>query len=214
VRIPDSYRVRDVSDLAAGWDAVQPPVVLKVEAAGLAHKTEIGGVAMGINGIDDLERQATAMVDTIARSNPDVGVDGFLVQSQITDHAVECLVGVVRDPQVGLVLSVVPGGVLAELGGTARCTPIPASRSDVEFLIDSSPLGRLLDGYRGAPRADRDALVDLVSNFGEFVHRCGPDVAEAEINPVLVLPEGSGAVAVDGLFVTAVHTAERVSSTA
>lgn len=199
--IPDYYSSRDAADVAGGWDGLQPPVVLKVEAAGLAHKTEIGGVAMGIMRPDDLEEAAREMLDEIGRSGHDVTVDGFLVQAQVTTPSVECLVGVVRDPQVGLTLSVVPGGVLAELGGRAVSTPVPASRSDVEFLIDASPLGRLLAGYRGAPRADRHALVDLVLRFGDLVSRCGPAVAAAEINPVLVLPEGHGAVAVDALFV-------------
>lgn len=201
IAVPDSYLALDVANVADEWESLSTPVVLKIESDGLAHKTEIGGVALGITQPEDLESAARRMRHAISEHAADVVIGGFLVQSQITEPAVECMVGVVRDAQVGLTLSVVPGGVLAELGGRATTTPVPATKADIEFLIDSSPLARLLDGYRGAPRADRSALVELIVRFSDLVHRCGSELSAAEMNPVLALPDGRGAVAVDALFV-------------
>lgn len=199
ISVPPSYVAADPAGVAARWDELTTPVVLKVESAGLAHKTEVGGVTTNIRTRDELRAAATRMEAAVRDAQR--AVDGYLVQSQVTEPAVECIVGVVRDPQVGLVLTVAPGGVLTELAGPAATTPIPASSAEIEYLLDASPLGALLDGYRGAPRADREALVQLVVDFGALAASLGPELHAAELNPVLVLSEGRGAVAVDALFV-------------
>lgn len=199
ITVPAALLADSAETVADHWDALEPPVVLKVEAAGLAHKTEVGGVVTGITDREELEQAASQMLAR-ARSQQ-LEVDGFLIQQQVVADAVECIVGVIRDPQVGLVLTVAPGGVLAELSGPAATTPVPAGAAEVEELINSSALVTLLDGYRGAPRRDRTALVALVQRFSDLVTQRGPDLVAAELNPVLVLPEGQGAVAVDALFV-------------
>jgi acetyltransferase len=201
VAVPAYEAVSDLQRLPAALDVLTAPVVLKVEIEGLAHKTEVGGVVLGITTAEEIAEAGRGMTEEVRRATGTDQIQGFLVQQQLVAPAVECMVGVVRDPQVGLVLSVVPGGVLAELSGEALTTPVPVRREDVEHLLDSSPLGSLLAGYRGAPRADRDALVDLVVRFSDLVHRCGAQLAAAELNPVLALPAGSGAVAVDALFI-------------
>ncbi|MGH3359176.1 MAG: acetate--CoA ligase family protein, partial [Nocardioidaceae bacterium] len=201
IAVPASYVAAEVSTVAHRWKEIGAPVVLKIEARGLAHKSDLGGVVTDISSADELKAAAANMSRSL-RDNGHGGVeDTFLVQSQVSEPAVECIVGVVRDPQVGLVLTVAPGGVLAELAGAALTTPVPASAADVDYLIDSSALGRLLDGYRGAPRRDRQALVDLAVAFGRLAASAGPQLESAELNPVMVLPDGNGAVAVDALFV-------------
>ncbi|WGX94829.1 acetate--CoA ligase family protein [Nocardioides sp. L-11A] len=201
IETPAAFLVADEDAVKTIGAALPDLAVVKVESPGLAHKTEVGGVRTGLAGTEAVARAVAEMRAAIAAGVPDLAVDGFLVQQQVTGPVVECMVGVVRDPQVGPVLTVAPGGVLAELGGRALTTPVPITRREVERMLDSSPLGRLLDGYRGAPRADRTALIDLVVAFGELVDAFGSRLATAELNPVLVRPEGRGAVAVDALFI-------------
>lgn len=198
---PETRLYRDADEVAAHESDANARVVLKVEAPGLAHKTEVGGVASGLHSGSELAKAAHAMADQLATHHPEMHVDGFLVQDQVEGASVECIVGALRDPQVGWVLTVAPGGVLAELSGPALTTPLPATTAQVDYLIDHSPLSRLLDGYRGAPPADRDALTNLVLAFGNLVVSAGPELREAELNPVLVMPRGRGATAVDALFV-------------
>ena len=201
VPTPASILVSSAAEAVEAWDSLASPVVLKLEAAGLSHKTEVGGVVTSIGSCEQLVEEVSRMRETVRTRAPGLTIDGFLLQEQVQADTVECIVGVVRDPQVGLVLTVAPGGVLAELMGPAATVPVPAARQDIEELIDSSPLATLLDGYRGAAAKDRSALVDLVERFGRLAARCGPDLAAAELNPVLVGAEGDGAVAVDALFV-------------
>ena len=201
IETPAATLVPDEHALAELGAALPDRVVVKIESPGLAHKTELGGVRTGLTGVEAVAHAITEMRAVVAARAPGLPVDGYLIQQQVTGPVVECIVGVVQDPQVGPVLTVAPGGVLAELGGRAPTTPVPVTRREVERLLDSSPLGRLLDGYRGAPRADRAALVDLVLAFGELADAFGPQLATAELNPVLVRPEGRGAVAVDALFI-------------
>jgi len=201
IQTPRSYLATNINDVTSGLKSLRLPVVLKVETPELAHKTELGGVKTGIGSATELRAEAQRMRERIENHGEDIGVYGFVVQEQVTGSATECIVGIVRDPQVGPVLTIAPGGVLAELTGPALTTPIPSRASDIEYLIDTSPLGTLLAGYRGEPAGDRNALVDLVATFSDLVAAMGPDIAAAELNPVMVRPAGSGAIAVDVLLV-------------
>lgn len=202
IATPSAYSASSVSEIADGWSQITAPVVLKIESPGLAHKSDIGGVEPGIASASALQQAAHQITARVAQRAPGLPIRGFLVQSQVSGPSVECLVGIVRDQQVGLVLSIAPGGLLAELGGPAATAPVPVSRDDIEYLIENSVLARLLAGYRGAPRADRTALVELICRFSTLAESLGPSLQAAELNPVMVLPDGEGAVAVDALIVT------------
>ncbi|KUP98137.1 acetate--CoA ligase family protein [Thermobifida cellulosilytica] len=176
------------------------PVVLKIESPDIAHKTEVGGVRLGLASPEEAQAAARTMLDSVRTHAPEARINGFLVQKMVDGDRFECLMGVVADPQVGLVLSVAPGGVLAELMGPAASRPVPLSARDAKELIDSGVLGTLLAGYRGAPVYDRAALVQTLVRFSEMAASL-PGLAAAEVNPLLVLPEGQGVVAVDCLLI-------------
>jgi acetyl coenzyme A synthetase (ADP forming)-like protein len=155
------------------------PVVVKSAAAG-AHKTEIGGVLLDL-GDDDAVREAVASI------GPPV-----LVQPMVQGGA-ELLVGVVDDPVFGPLVAVGPGGVLAELIGEAAFRIAPLTDHDAEELVLGGKAGRLVRGFRGAPAADADALVDLVHRLARLAEE-HPAVAELDLNPVIGRPEGCLAV--------------------
>ena len=155
------------------------PAVVKTAAPG-AHKTETGGIALDLA---DEEAVAAAA----ARIGPPV-----IVQPMLAGGA-ELLAGVVQDPVFGPLVAFGPGGVFAELIGEAAFRIAPLTDIDAEELVDGGKAGRLVSGFRGAPAADRAALVDLVlrlARLGEDI----PAVAELDLNPVLALPDRCVAV--------------------
>jgi acetyltransferase len=199
VRVARHRLVTDPGEAAETVASFDGPAVLKVESPDIAHKTEAGGVRLRVTA-DSAAREAADLLAEVATKVPGARVEGILVQEMVTGERLECLVGIVADPQVGLCLTIAPGGVLAELLGPAAARPVPVNASDVEELIDSSVLGTLLDGYRGGPPMDREALVDAAVRFSRLAASI-PGLAAAEMNPLLVGERGHGVVAVDCLMV-------------
>jgi acyl-CoA synthetase (NDP forming) len=155
------------------------PVVLKTGVAG-AHKTEVGGVAL------DLRNEAA--VRAAAER-----IDGPYVVQSFVRGGIEILVGAVADPLFGPLLAVGPGGTLAEVIGDASFRLAPLTDVDVEELVGSGRVGRLLGGFRGSPPADTAAVSDLLLRVGRLVDDVA-EIAELDLNPVIARPDGCVAV--------------------
>jgi acyl-CoA synthetase (NDP forming) len=164
------------------------PVALKSLSPDLAHKSEVGGVAVGLD-TDDRVRRATAGMAGLA--------DRFLVERMVEGAVLELLVGVRRDPRLGLGLTVASGGVLVELVGDASTLLLPAGRHEIRAALTGLRIGPVLEGYRGAD-ADLEAVVDAVEAIAAFAADHADRLVELEVNPLLVLPDG--AMAVDALI--------------
>ncbi len=175
------------------------PVAVKAVSAALPHKTEAGAVALGLG---DPEAAAAAARDMRSRL-AGVPLRGFLL-APMERGVGEVLLGFRRDPQAGPVVVLGAGGVLAELMPPPAIAPAPLSPDQARLLVDTAPLAHLR-GARGRERGDLAALADAVAAFS---HLAGlADVAEAEINPLLVRRERLGVVALDALLVRAVDGA-------
>lgn len=161
------------------------PVALK--SIGLAHKSEMGGVVLGL--------QDSEAIGAAAASMPG---DEFLVEEMVTGAVAELLVGVIRDPAHGFVLTVGAGGVLTEILDDVQCVLVPASRESVETALKKLKIAPVLAGFRGKPAADIDALLDQIDAIQTYVLAMADRLEEVEVNPLLALPEG--AVAVDALI--------------
>ena len=173
-------------------------VVLKVLSRAIAHKSDIGGVRVGLVAEEVPEACATML-----RRLRDAGApapEGFLVQERVRG-GVEMILGFHRDPQLGPVILLGSGGVAAELFQDTALRLLPISRADAEAMVEELKAARLLRGYRGTPAADVPALVDAVMAFATMAGAAGERLLEAEINPLFVLPQGQGARAADGLVV-------------
>jgi acetyltransferase len=155
------------------------PVVVKTAAAG-AHKTESGGVALDLRD----EMQVRAAVERIGAP--------VIVQAYVSSGA-ELLAGAVQDPVFGPLVAFGPGGVLAELIGSASFRLAPLDDVDAQELVHEGKAGRLVEGFRGAPPADAAALVDLVLRLSALAEDL-PEVAELDLNPVIALPDRCVAV--------------------
>ncbi len=155
------------------------PVVVKTAAAGV-HKTESGGVALDLAGDNDVRAAAER-------------IGGPLLVQPMIGGGVELLAGVVQDPVFGPLVAFGPGGVFAELIGGAEFRIAPLTDIDAEELVKGGKAGRLVRGFRGAPPADANALVDLVQRLSQLTQDV-PELSELDLNPVLALPDGCVAV--------------------
>jgi acetyl coenzyme A synthetase (ADP forming)-like protein len=162
------------------------PVALKAVAPGLVHKTEAHAVRLGLTGATQVRAAATEMAETVAGAG--YPVEGFLVQRMVGD-GVELLVGVVHDPSFGPVIACGAGGTAVELLKDVAVRITPLTDLDAAEMVRSLASFPLLDGYRGAPKADVAALQDLLLRVGGLVE-AHPEVAELDLNPVRVLTQG------------------------
>lgn len=174
-------------------------VALKVLARDLAHKTEAGGVKVGV-AIQDVAAEATDLMIAVRERSPRTRIEGVLVQ-ELVRGGVEMILGYTRDPQVGPAILVGAGGIAAELYGDAIVRLPPLTEADAREMVERLVCYPLLTGYRGRPPADLDALVRAIVAFSEMALALGDRLLEAEINPLFVLPEGQGVLAADGLAV-------------
>ena len=175
------------------------PVVAKILSPDITHKTDAGGVAIGIATPDELKRAAAAILQRVRTKHPGAKINGVLVQ-RMEKGLAEVILGYKRDPQVGPVVVLGVGGVLAEIYRDLALRLAPVTEEEAGRMIDEVKGLAVIRGYRGLPRGDTAALARAVSAFSSLAH-LDRRVAEAEINPLIVKREGEGVVAVDGLLV-------------
>jgi acyl-CoA synthetase (NDP forming) len=183
---------RLVDSMAAAQDAAETlgyPVVIKAVGAELLHKTEVGAVKLNLK---DSTEVATAMAQLQPLAQQ------FLVERMVPGVLAELIIGVTRDPQFGLSLTIGAGGILVELLRDAVTLLLPASRAQIVEALHALRCFKLLDGYRGKPKADIDAVVDAIEAIVAYAEAHRETLQELDVNPLMVLP--SGAVAVDALI--------------
>jgi len=181
--------VQDAAAAVAAADELGYPVVLKAIAPTLVHKTDAGGVALGL---PDAPAVAAAAAEMRARLPT---LEGFLVQRQVV-RGVEALVGVTKDASLGPLLVAGIGGVAVELYKDVSFRVTPVSDRDAADMLDELRGAKLFDGFRGAPAADRPALLEVLQRISALVEIM-PELVELDLNPVIVRPPGEGAIAVD-----------------
>jgi acyl-CoA synthetase (NDP forming) len=173
------------------------PLVAKLVSPDVAHKTEHGLIRLGLQDAEAVAEAFDAMMAK-ARSMPGVRIEGVTLEPMLAG-GVEILAGVTRDPVFGWMLTVGLGGVWTELMKDVRHRLLPVDAAGAEAMLRGLKGFRLLDGYRGAPKADVRAAARAIAALGDAVLAGGDALREVEINPLLVMPEGRGAVAVDAL---------------
>ncbi len=173
------------------------PVVIKVSSRDIAHKTDAGGVRVGISDDADLARQASEMLADVGRQLPHAHIEGILVQ-KMEGRLLELILGFRHDPLVGPTVVLGAGGITAELSKDFSIRLAPVDIATAHEMIKEVRITQLIRGYRGLPQADCDALAADIAAFSRLANIDGASVAEAEINPLFVRRDG--AVAVDALI--------------
>lgn len=183
-----------VADAAAVAEQLGYPLVAKAIAPGLVHKSDVGGVIMDLGSAEQVREAAQTLVDRMASVG--AKLEGILLQRQVPG-GIEALVGVTTDPTFGPLVVCGMGGVHVELLRDVSFRLTPVTDVDAAEMIDKLRSKRLLEGYRGGPKGDRDALISVIMRVSALVEII-PELHELDLNPVKVLPPGEGAVAVDG----------------
>jgi len=200
--IPFSPRAMasDLAGATAVAEALGYPVVIKAQSADLAHKTEAGGVILNIRDGAELATAWERLIANVAGHRPDLVLDGVLVE-KMAERGVEMIVGARIDDHWGPVVMVGFGGVAAELLHDVVLLPADLPEAEIRHRILRLRMGAQLTGFRGAPPCDIDALVRIVRTLGQIL-RGSDEIREVDLNPVLVYPEGQGAIALDALIST------------
>lgn len=196
VALPEGRRVTDAEDAARTAEALGYPVVLKGCGARLLHKTEAGAVALNLGDSGAVRAAAAAMAAV-------PGLEGFIVERMVKGAVAELIVGARRDPLFGMTITLGAGGVLTELLRDVQTLILPLREADVREALHRLRSWPLLDGFRGRPKGDVDAVVAAVMAIAKALERDARRIAELDVNPLMVLPHGQGVVAVDALLVSA-----------
>jgi acetyl-CoA synthetase len=165
------------------------PVVVKAVSDTLAHKTEAGGVKLNLKSAAEVEAAVAAMAHLSER---------FLVEAMASDAVAEIIVGISRDPQFGLALTLGAGGILVELLKDSKTLLLPVSDAEIRAALQGLKIWPLLNGYRGKPAGDAEALVRAIAAIANYAQSNAGRLLELDVNPILVLPQG--VLAVDALI--------------
>jgi acetyl coenzyme A synthetase (ADP forming)-like protein len=187
LRVARSAQAVTPEEAAAVASSLGGPVALKALGRDIVHKTDVGAVRLGLAGPDEVISAAKEMARSIDQAG--LTLEGFLVQEMVTG-GVEMLVGVAQDPLFGPVVACGAGGTAAELLRDISVSITPITDLDASEMVRSLKTFPLLDGYRGAPKADVAALEEVILRVSTMVD-AHPSIAEMDCNPVMVLPHGA-----------------------
>ncbi|NYZ13924.1 acetate--CoA ligase family protein [Azospirillum sp. RWY-5-1] len=189
---------RDPDEAVAAAQELGFPVAVKIESPDIAHKTEVGGVRLGLADGAAVRDAVTAVMKSARAHRPDARIEGVVVQA-MAQGDVELVIGLKHDPVFGPVVMAGFGGVLVEVLKDVAVRPAPVTRVEALGMLDELRGKALLAGVRGRPPVDREAVARLICAASAFAAGAGPRLTEVDLNPVLAGP--AGVVAVDWLMV-------------
>lgn len=176
------------------------PVVLKVVSADLPHKSEVGGVKVNIGDEAELKSSLEQICQSVSSKVPEAKIEGFLVAEMVADGT-ELFIGIKYDPTFGWVIATGLGGIYIEIFKDVSTRILPITRSDAQTMLRELDGYRLLAGARGKEGRDIEAVVDTIMAVASVAEQCGEHLSEIDINPLIVMDQGSGVKAVDALVV-------------
>jgi acetyltransferase len=200
IPVPPGRVVREPAEAAAALAAIGPPAVVKAVAAALTHKSDAGAVVFPVETPAAAEAACRAIAARVAARHPDIALAGFLVEAYRPGQP-EWILALRNDPHFGPVIMFGLGGVFVETLRQVAFRLAPLREDDIAALIGEPPATRLLDGARGRPRADRDALSAAVRSLSALsqLPLVAREISEIEINPLVVGEHG--VLALDALIV-------------
>jgi acyl-CoA synthetase (NDP forming) len=198
IAFPAFELAQSAAEAVAAADRLGYPVVLKAQSPELPHKSDAGGVIINLTDADAVAAGWDRLMANLAASRPDLLLDGVLVEGMAA-KGVELIVGARNDPHWGATILVGFGGVAAELLNDVCLLPPDLTRDAIIAEIRKLRMAPLLDGFRGAPAMDVGAVASIVQRLGKMV-AATPAITEVDLNPVIVYPQGQGAIALDALI--------------
>lgn len=189
----ESRLVKTQEELKTAVEELGFPLVAKICSADILHKTDIGGVRLGIRDMAGAEAAFTEILKSAAKHCPDADIEGVLFQKMV-DKGLEIIIGVKNDPQLGPAVMCGLGGVFVELFKDVALCPAPISRKEATDMVLSLQSAKLITGYRGSAPLDLEALVDVIVKVGEMAKDQKNSLVEMDINPLFVYEDGVCAV--------------------
>jgi acyl-CoA synthetase (NDP forming) len=199
VAIPKGAFVTNLADARAAAQHIGYPVALKAQAPALSHKSDVGGVVLGLADEAALAAGWDKLHTDVVTTRPDLRLDGVLVET-MARPGIELILGARNDPDWGAVVVIGLGGIFAEALHDVRVLPANLDAAAIADEMLRLEGAALLRAFRGAPARDISAAAEMAANLGAFM-LAHPEIAEVDINPVVVYGEGEGAVALDALMV-------------
>lgn len=196
IPVPIEVVVKDPKEAVEASERIGYPVVMKVVSPDIAHKTDVGGVAVGVANPEDVKRQFNLIVSRSRNKMPDARIDGVVICQMLSGR--EVIIGMVRDPQFGPVITFGLGGIFVEIMKDVTQRIAPLTEAQVTKMISSIKAFPILSGARGRKPADIKSLKNVIYRVAQ-VSLDFPEISELEINPVIVGDEGKGCGAVDAL---------------
>jgi acetyltransferase len=196
MRIPESQLAANPDEAIAIASKIGYPVVLKIASPDILHKTDVGGVKVGLDNAGEVRDAFELMVYRAQRYLPQAHLWGCLVQEMVPSGGLEVLVGMNRDPQFGPLVTFGLGGIYVETLKDVTFRIAPFAMQSAENMLSEIRARALLDGVRGEPAVDKEAIVDTLLRIGQLVQDF-PEILELDINPLMVYPKGMGAIAID-----------------
>jgi acyl-CoA synthetase (NDP forming) len=196
----DERLAADAEAAVAAAEELGYPVVLKIVSPDVLHKTEVGGLRVGLADAAAVRRAVAEIRESVSRKRPEARIEGVLVAPMVTD-GVETILGVQRDPVFGPVVLFGLGGVFTEVLEDVTLRVAPFDRDEALRMIAEIRGARMLEGVRGAPPGDVEALADTLVALGDFAAAHADDLETCDLNPLVVRPRGQGCVALDALLV-------------
>lgn len=198
VPVIPAQTVKNREDAIAFYQSLNVPVAMKIASPDIAHKTDVGGVKLGVDGASGVGDAFDTIMSSVKSHVPHAQIDGVLV-SPMRGSGVEVLVGTANDPQWGPVLAVGLGGVWVEVLTDTQLSLLPVTPTRVREMLLNLRAAKLLQGYRGTPVVDLERLSEVIARIGDAALSLGPQLETLEVNPLWVC--SSEIEALDGLTI-------------
>jgi acetyl coenzyme A synthetase (ADP forming)-like protein len=195
IRIAETVVAKTPAEAAVTASKLGFPVAVKLASSTIVHKTEVGGVTLGLTSEQEVERAFTDMKAKLAEMGRQAEMEGVTVQRMVTG-GIEVIVGVTQDPSFGPIIMFGLGGIYAELMKDVAVRLHPLTDVDAQELVGSIKMAKFFEGFRGAPPSDIQSLEDLLLRLSALVEDI-PQIAELDLNPVKVMERGKGYWVVD-----------------
>ena len=165
------------------------PLVMKIVSPDIVHKTDIGGVEMNISNLEQIKKAYKSIMDQVRKNQPEARIKGVLFYKQ-APKGVEVIVGMIRDPQFGPTVMFGLGGIFIEILKDVTFRVCPVERADIEEMLTEIQGIKMLQGYRGQPRCDVNAIIDIILQISKLALDY-PVIKGIDLNPILVYEKGA-----------------------
>lgn len=198
IPVPDYGVAKDEREAVALAERIGYPVAVKVVSRRIVHKTDVGGVVLGVANPDELAEACKSIKESVGVKVPYADIEGCLIQRMVP-KGVELIIGAVYDDIFGHVVAFGLGGIFTELFRDVSMRLAPIDEEEAWRMVKEVRAYKLLLGYRGTAPRDLHAVVDVLVKFSGLIAE-NPEIREADLNPVIALEEGAGAYVVDARF--------------